>query len=188
MFSPAGRTPTYGQHIVMVISNGYWCVDVHSLILVNQPSHDVWNLKTWHDLNRAKSIIFFLSMMMLRVDNTPSRIVYALSPSSIITHPAHGFHFYNSPSISLYLPLPFPNSPLFHSCFPADSLFIIPHSLHLFQTSHSQVCLSSSELLYYLKFSSVTNALWVEKPGIRGCPLRSSAGPRTVSRHLLTNE
>ncbi len=128
---------------------------------------------TWPKPNKINHV--FLSIMMLCVDNTPSRIVCVHFHSSIITHPAHIFHFYNFPSISLYLPLPFPNSLLFHSCFPADILFIIPYTLHLFQTLNSPF--SSSELLFCLKFLSITNAFWVERAGVRGCPYEALLVP-----------
>ncbi len=128
---------------------------------------------TWPKPNKINHV--FLSILMLCVDNTPSRIVCVRFHSSIITHPAHIFHFYNFPSISLYLPLPFPNSLLFHSCFPADILFIIPYTLHLFQTLNSPF--SSSELLFCLKFLSITNAFWVERAGVRGCPYEALLVP-----------
>lgn len=128
---------------------------------------------TWLKPNKINHV--FSSIMMLCVGNTPSRIVCAHFHSSIITHPTHVFHFYNFPSISLYLPLLFPNSLLFHSCFPADSLFIIPYTLHLFQTLNSPF--SSSELLCCLKFLSVTNAFWIERAGVRGCPYEALLVP-----------
>lgn len=122
-------------------------------------------------INHVSSLI-----MMLRVYNAASRIVCSLSHPfffrSIITHPAHVSHFYNSPSISLYRALPFPNSLLFRSCFSRRQSIHYPPPLSIFfRLRTPQVYFSSSELLYYIQFSSVTNALWVAKAGIRGCPV-----------------
>lgn len=84
---------------------------------------------------------------------------------SIILHPSHFICLFLS--LILYCSiLVFP--PTVYSLSPTLSIFFRLRTFSPF---------SSSELLYYLKFLSVTNALWVEKAGVRGCPYEALLVP-----------